>query len=146
MARALCTIDGCDRVVNGHGLCDKHYQRWAKYGDPLGGKSNHAPASERFDRRVKKGGPNDCWFWSGRPTNAGYGIFQIGGKGSRVVSAHRFSYELHKEPIPKGLHIMHSCDNRLCVNPAHLSVGTAKENALDCIAKGRHSSQIRKGL
>lgn len=137
MPRSICTIDGCEKVVNGRGYCDKHYQRWAKYGDPLGGDRNHAPAPERFHRRVEKREPDDCWLWLGRKGRAGYGRFQAGGKGSPQVGAHRYAYELANGPIPPGMFVLHSCDNPPCVNPAHLSVGTPKENTSDMIRKGR---------
>ena len=94
---------------------------------------------EHFWARVMK--TSGCWLWSGPPNNSGYGsaVHPLSGK---VASVHRIAYELTSGPIPQGLIACHRCDVRLCVNPSHIFIGTYKDNAADCKAKGRLS---RKG-
>ena len=77
-----------------------------------------------------------CWWWKGATNNRGYGQFYI--TGHRVnFMAHRVSYAMFIGPIPENHVIMHRCDNRLCVNPRHLTTGEQKENLHDMINKGR---------
>jgi len=73
-----------------------------------------------------------------------YGSFYIDGK-IRRVTLHRLSYMVHIGDVPQGMCVMHSCDNRSCINPEHLSVGTRKQNTQDMIAKGRCSRRTGKG-
>ena len=78
----------------------------------------------------------DCWLWQGGKNNLGYGMIRDENK---MRTSHRVSYEEHNNTsIPKGLCVMHSCDNPCCVNPNHLSVGTRKDNTQDMISKCRH--------
>ena len=68
-----------------------------------------------------------------------YGMFGLDGKGSGICRAHRFSWELFNGDIPTGLCVLHKCDNRKCVNPDHLFIGTKKDNTHDMIYKKRWS-------
>lgn len=90
--------------------------------------------NERFWEKVNKSG--ECWTWTACTHHQwGYGHFRAGGK---LVTAHRYSWELHNGPIPPGMRVCHRCDNPPCVRPAHLFLGTDADNAHDMIAKGRH--------
>ena len=80
---------------------------------------------ERFMRRVPMATKDQCWNWSGGKNKAGYGVFRA----DRLVMAHRFAYELWREPIPGGLEIDHLCLNVRCVNPWHLEPVTRRVNA-----------------
>ncbi len=81
---------------------------------------------------------NGCWEWK-MATNArsGYGMTSFNGKS---MSAHRASYECFKGEIPNKMIVLHFCDNKKCVNPDHLILGTHKENTIDMMKKGRMAS------
>jgi hypothetical protein len=87
---------------------------------------------ERFWSKVAKG--DECWVWTAYLDERGYGRVGFNGK---VQYAHRVAYQLEVGPIPEGAHILHSCDNPPCVNPAHLRAGTRSDNMRDKVARGR---------
>ena len=88
---------------------------------------------QAFWDKVIVGNDDDCWEWIGSLVG-GYGHFRCGHK---VKKAHRLSYENSNGPIPDGLVVMHVCDNRSCVNPAHLKLGSILDNNCDRDNKGR---------
>lgn len=92
-----------------------------------------------YSRMLVKG-PDECWPWIGTINKShGYGECSIGKAGhSKHWRAHRLSYYVHHGELVAGLVIMHSCDNRPCVNPKHLSQGTVTDNNTDAVNKGRH--------
>jgi HNH endonuclease len=97
---------------------------------------------ERFWTKVKKS-KDGCWVWTGT-ISGGYGYISISGK---MYLVHRFSYWLHNKKLPKGkgwhgVCVCHSCDNRKCVNPKHLWLGTHKQNVEDARKKGQFSREM----
>lgn len=89
-----------------------------------GAQRQAEPAKSRFLRFVDK--TDGCWLWTGAIQTHGYGSFGLAAE--RTVLAHRFSWEVHRGPIPNGLTIDHLCRVRRCVRPSHLQPVTDLEN------------------
>jgi hypothetical protein len=103
--------------------------------------------TRRLFAGVKINKNTKCWEWYKVKIWSGYGLISVRHKNNLV---HRLSWMLHKGDIPEDKVLLHSCDNRSCINPHHLRLGTLKENAQEMADKGRHpllksDSPLRRG-
>lgn len=130
----LCRIEGCGKaaIVKRDPLCSGHYARKQRHGDPLHVAHAHfyGTTLERFWHYVDQQ-PDGHWMWTG-PKNSprdsrAYGLLFDSDKGRNVL-AHRYSYELHKGPVPEGLEPDHTCEIATCVAPDHLEAVTHAVN------------------
>lgn len=136
-----CKIDGCDSPHYGEGLCRAHWlpgwqakHRFAAGRDFRGDAELQAEFWARADRTA----PNGCWVWRGVKNPNGYGSIYH-------RRAHRVAWEMIHGPIPGKAIILHRCDNRSCVNPGHLRLGTHKDNSRDMVRKGRDQHGPNRG-
>lgn len=133
-----CTVDGCTEPMHAKCMCKRHYKQAHRTGEATPGvKGRHGPVAERFWHYVTKGPDEACWMWAGNTDKDGYGILRTP---SSQVRAHRVSYEIHKEPIPAGRVVRHTCHTPGCVNPRHLLTGTNYDNVMDKVLAGRAPS------
>jgi len=93
------------------------------------------PLGDRLWAKVdRSGGPEACWPWTGATTHFGHGNIR---HGSATLITSRVVWELTHGPIPEDQYVLHSCDNPPCCNPAHLFLGTKKDNSEDMVQKDR---------
>lgn len=96
---------------------------------------------EKVMARVVKDEATGCLVWQGTCCFNGYGKLRRG-PGDKPASCHRIVFEHHFGPIPKGMVVMHKCDNRRCVNPDHLHGATQGDNMRDMYRKGRCTRSV----
>lgn len=151
MRSGRCAVNDCPEVVIvARGWCVRHYGRWRNHGDPLGGSPRGLSTDERFFKKVMKR-PDGCWEWVASRLPDGYGCFWDGTYRrttpkyvTRMVRAHRWSYERFVGPIPARREVCHRCDRPWCVNPGHLFLGTHHDNMGDSALKGRQGVNRRQ--
>lgn len=136
-----CIVEGCNLLAYRCYLCTKHYQRWLKNGRDYSKLTNEylkthkwIPIAERIKLNTEPDLETGCWIWQKGKDKQGYGQFSIRNKNYR---AHRVSFMEYIGPIPKGMQVLHTCDNPSCVNPAHLFLGTNDDNMADMVQKDR---------
>jgi HNH endonuclease len=146
-----CSICGTVALLR-RDWCGKHYDRWRRHGDPLY-LVPRPTFQERFWAKVNKDGPvpahcpdlGPCWVWTAATYVAGYGMFGLGGRTDGSQGAHVVSWIMANGPIRDRLRVLHRCDNRPCVRPEHLFLGTQKDNIHDMLKKRRNVDVGAKG-
>lgn len=141
-----CSILDCEGFAISKGLCKKHYCRlWANGSTDRPGpykrtNTRQLSIKERIDFYSETIPETSCIWWIGTVSETGYPkLMDWSGQKPKCQRVHRLVYEIHNGPIPEGLVVRHKCDNRGCVNPNHLEIGTQADNIRDMIDRGRQS-------
>jgi hypothetical protein len=132
-----CTLDGCERTHFGKGYCVKHYKRWAKYGDPLAGSTEHG-AAWRFIEAAATSQTDACIIYPFYRNQEGYGWMRVKG-GTGNIGAHVQVAILANGSKPSPKHeACHTCGkgHEGCVNPSHIYWGTRSDNVKDAYRHG----------
>lgn len=131
-----CIIEGCKKSrKNKRKRCSMHEGRMTRHGSPdalLHLSPNAWAPVDFWSRAILTANPDKCWEWQ-------RGLFQDTGYGKFLgIGAHRVAWELFNgRPIEQGKYILHSCDNKKCINPHHLREGTHQDNMDDAKQRGR---------
>lgn len=139
-----CKIEGCEQPLACRGWCQMHYVRWKTHGDPGSAARVYVRPRATDEDRLRHTGwtpvvrvpeLGECWEWNGGINpKSGYGILRTG---ARTEPPHRVAYRVFIGDLDSSEFVLHRCDNRRCVRPDHLRVGTNQANMDDMNAKGR---------
>lgn len=140
----LCSIPDCGKPHRARGMCNAHYKRLSRHGDPTSGDTIRGnPRSFVEDVALTYQG-RDCLIWPYAKDRKRYGRIW---DGKRMVLTHRYICAMaHGSPPTDTHHAAHSCGNPSCVNPNHLSWKTKKENEADKLVHGTHNRGERHGM
>lgn len=103
---------------------------------------SYIPFKDRFLEACMPEPMSGCWIWLQRADRDGYG--RMRGLNKTEIGAHRWSYKLFVGEVPDEVRVLHRCDTPICVNPAHLFLGTQTDNLVDASKKGRMSNRYRR--
>ena len=103
---------------------------------------------ERFKKKFVQGNEDECWNWLGAKMGRGYGVLRVGDRNvGTMIGAHRLAWQLSNREIPEGKMVLHKCNNKGCVNPNHLYLGSGSDNMMDRIRDGyAHSQSLARKL
>lgn len=135
-----CEVEFCTNEKHSANYCLTHYRQFKKGEDfrPIRSKIKFLlNEKDRFLSSFTKRLDKYCWEWNGTINNYGYGVMYRE-KYKRIL-AHRMSWIHYKGELPDDKCVLHHCDNRVCVNPNHLFLGSRDDNNKDMVSKGRHN-------
>lgn len=134
--RRVCSIHECTSPKRVRGWCTRHYARWLAHGGPTYSKIATGSVEDKlrfYGWTISDAG---CWVWQGPINGKGYARMTLN---SKSVEVHRVAYEHWNGKIPDGLVVRHTCDNRPCINPEHLIIGTLADNIQDKVDRDRQA-------
>lgn len=148
MSKPTCSTKGCGCPTKARGLCNAHYLRWRRYGDPsAGGVRRLGDPTAVIASRTEWVG--ECLTWTASHNGYGYGRMKINGRDTLV---HRWVWEQANGQIPPGVEIDHVCHNRACVKREHLRATSKSENmqnrrgaAITNVNSGHRNVESHKG-
>ncbi len=135
----ICSVPACDKPHYSKGYCSSHYQRFCRYGDPLGGVTSPGEPLRFINEVALHHAGGECLIWPFGKNRDGYGNFWVDGK---HVGAHRYICELvHGAPPTPKHEAAHSCGrgHEACISPIHLDWKTRTNNQADRLEHGTHN-------